>query len=114
MAHSFTHVGARAPFLILMAGMLACSESPVSGGADNPDPPDPTPQLRRELELTPNCYNWPADEFSFGNHVENTRVSVAEAEQAIDFTLKDTDGVTYKLSELLETRPVLMVFGAFT
>jgi peroxiredoxin len=39
---------------------------------------------------------------------------VSEGQSAIDFTLLDPAGRAYSLRELLETRPVFMVFGAFT
>ena len=35
-------------------------------------------------------------------------------EMAVDFTLKDTQGNTVRLAELLSQKPVMMVFGSFT
>jgi len=35
-------------------------------------------------------------------------------DKAIEFTLKDIHGLEYGLSDLLATKPVLMIFGAFT
>ncbi|MGD2216805.1 MAG: hypothetical protein PVJ64_08610 [Gemmatimonadales bacterium] len=94
--------------------LLACSvSSPTDNDGTSNPPQTPTPELRRELELTSNCYNWPVQEFSAVNHAEET-TSVSEGQQAIDFTLKDTEGVEYRLSELLRSRPVLIVFGSFT
>ncbi|UCC82218.1 MAG: hypothetical protein JSW46_14675 [Gemmatimonadota bacterium] len=109
------HRGKVLLFGLFFGAALACSgSSPTdTGGTTNP-PETPTLELRRELELTSDCYNWPAQEFSAANHVGDTRTSVIEGDQAIDFTLKDTDGVEYRLSELLRTRPVLIVFGSFT
>ena len=99
----------------LLLPLLACAEAAPTDSGGTTDPPEnPTVELRRELELTSNCYNWPTQEFSSINHAANTRTSVTEGDQAIDFTLKDTDGVEYRLSQLLRTRPVLIVFGSFT
>lgn len=42
------------------------------------------------------------------------QITISEGDQAIDFTLKDVDGTSYTLSTLLETKPVLMIFGGFT
>lgn len=38
----------------------------------------------------------------------------AEGEPAIDFTLRDVDGNEYTLSELLQEKPVVLIFGSFT
>jgi hypothetical protein len=109
-AHRISHL----LLALFVSGALACGDSSPTD-TQNPGPPEsPTIDLRRELELTSNCYDWPAQEFSAANHAEATRASVVEGDQAIDFTLKDTDGVEYRLSELLRTRPVLIVFGSFT
>jgi hypothetical protein len=115
MARQFAGSAGRSPLLVSVVALLACSDSSPtdSNGTINP-PGSPTPELRREMELTSNCYNWPAQEFSSANYVEDTRTSVIEGDRAIEFTLKDTDGVEYRLSELLRTRPVLIVFGSFT
>jgi cytochrome oxidase Cu insertion factor (SCO1/SenC/PrrC family) len=115
MVRQFVGAVGRASLLIPVVALFACSDlSPTdTNGTTNP-PQTPTPELRRELELTSNCYDWPAQEFSPANHVQDNRTSVVEGDQAIDFTLKDTDGVEYRLSQLLRTRPVLIVFGSFT
>jgi hypothetical protein len=64
--------------------------------------------------LVDNCYNWPEEEFSPSNNVGGLSTGVSEGQQMIDFTLMDVDGTEYTLSTLLETRPVLLVFGSFT
>ena len=99
----------------LAVGLISCSET-SSTPKDTEDPTDPGPitaDLRSESELTSNCYNWPTQQFSPSKTVA-ARTSVDEGERAIDFTLENPEGVSYKLSDLLETRPVLIVFGAFT
>ncbi len=41
-------------------------------------------------------------------------VGLAVGESAIDFTLRDVDGNTFNLAELLSEKPVVMVSGSFT
>lgn len=41
-------------------------------------------------------------------------VGLAEGDIAVDFTLKDIDGNTVNLADLLSEKPVVMVFGSFT
>jgi hypothetical protein len=65
-----------------------------------------------DLELESNCYNWPEQEFSPTNRASIT--TLKQGIQAIDFTLKDTSGQSHTLFSLLGTKPVLLVFGAFT
>ncbi len=64
--------------------------------------------------LESNCYNWPEEEFSPTNNAGDVTVSFNEGDAAVDISLKDTSGQSYTLSSLLATKPVLMVFGAFT
>ena len=59
------------------------------------------------------CFDWPYEEFSLTNRAV-LNVAFISGDTAPNFTLKDTDGQPYSLSSLLETKPVLMVFGAFT
>lgn len=37
-----------------------------------------------------------------------------EGDQAIEFALKDVEGNSYVLSELLREKPVVLIFGSFT
>jgi hypothetical protein len=64
-------------------------------------------------ELESNCFNWPAEEFTPENGAGLT-TALAKGSTAIDFTLKTPSGDSYTLSSLLGTKPVLLVFGAFT
>jgi cytochrome oxidase Cu insertion factor (SCO1/SenC/PrrC family) len=68
-------------------------------------------QLEDGLDL--NCFNWPAEEFTPTNSA-TMRVALKEGTPAVYFTLKDPSGESYTLSSLLATKPVLLVFGAFT
>ena len=73
-----------------------------------------TTTIEVDERLESNCYNWPEEEFSPTNNSGDVTVSLNEGDAAVDFTLKDTSGQSYTLSTLLATKPVLMVFGAFT
>jgi len=73
-----------------------------------------TTTIEVDERLESNCYNWPEEEFSTTNNSGDVTVSLNEGDAAVDFTLKDTSGQSYTLSALLATKPVLMVFGAFT
>ena len=63
-------------------------------------------------ELESNCCNWPGEEFSTTNRA--TISTIEQGSRAIDFPLNDPGGENYTLSSLLNTKPVLMVFGSFT
>ncbi len=60
-----------------------------------------------------NCLNWPEQDISRNNHA-SLMISIPEGEPAVDFTLQDVDGRAYTLSDLLRTKPVLLVLGSFT
>ncbi len=98
------------PAAFLVGGLLACSDS--TGPDQGDDEFDLV--LRPESTLFSGCFGWPAEEFSPANNTGGVGVSVSAGEQAIEFTLKDPDGASHTLSELLGTRPVLLVFGGFT
>jgi len=83
---------------------MACFVILIVAGCVNVDDP--------VTELESNCYNWPENEFSSTNHA--TVSTISQGSQAIDFTLRDPGGESYTLSSLLDTKPVLMVFGSFT
>lgn len=74
---------------------------------------EPAETLIPETQLTSGCFNWPQEEFSPDNHA-NLGIYGVVGEPAIEFTLEDLAGATHKLSSLLESRPVLLVFGSFT
>jgi len=63
--------------------------------------------------LTDYCFEWPDTEFSSTNKASVT-TSITDGALAVEFTLLDVDGNPFTLSQLLTTRPVLMVFGAYT
>jgi peroxiredoxin len=71
-------------------------------------------------ELTPNCYESPAKDFSASNCVKCTygsspHILLSKGSFAIDFTLPDVNGKLHTLSELLLLgKPVLMVWGMYT
>jgi hypothetical protein len=72
---------------------------------------DPDSTVPSDIE--PGCFGWPEEAFSKTNSAMLT-TALEPGETAIDFTLRDPEGTRYRLTSLLETKPVLMVFGAFT
>ena len=69
--------------------------------------------MEPEDGLNSNCLNWPEEAFTPINSPTLT-VALKAGEPAVDFTLKDPTGEDHTLSSLLTTKPVLLVFGAFT
>jgi hypothetical protein len=63
--------------------------------------------------LTQGCLGWPEAEFTPNNRT-SVRTGLGTGALAVDFELRDPDGVAYTLSGLLATKPVLLVFGALT
>jgi len=69
--------------------------------------------LTSSSELVSNCLNFPEEEITFANSVRPA-VGVTEGQPAVEFSLMGSDGNYYTLSELLSTKPVLVVLGGFT
>lgn len=100
--------------------LFACGDTTetTAPAGPNPDPePDPDPDpvlvLRSERDLTPGCYKWPPapQEIPDGT---GYAMPLGVGDTAIEFTLADIDGEKHTLSGLLATRPVLIIFGAYT
>ncbi|MFC1543396.1 hypothetical protein ACFL4K_02515 [Candidatus Neomarinimicrobiota bacterium] len=105
------------PNLLVFGLLYGCVWGFSSCGATN-NPVDsenePTISLLPDSTLVSNCYDWPGTPFSRDNNTGGLRTSVVAGDTAIDFTLMDVDSTCYSLSSLLQTKPVLMVFGAYT
>ena len=103
-----------------VGGVVACGDvvedEPDAGGDIDSDDvvtntdTGPAPEL--STEVVSNCMNWPETEFSETNHAQIETLDVGTL--AIELELDDVDGQTYRLSDLLAERPVLMVYGAYT
>ncbi len=103
---------------LLLLGLLVSSVPGCDEKTTNPNETD-SPQgttltLMPESSLTPGCVNWPAENFSLSNRAGQLSTGVKTGDTAIEFTLKDIEGTSYSLSSLLETKPVLLVFGSYT
>jgi len=98
-----------------VGGLVDCTSAPVPDGGLPPSDAGVTDGGAPILptHLTSACYDWPNTPFGPGNHVQGMSPFPAGS-IAVDFTLRDLDGTQYTLSNLLATRPVLMVHGAFT
>ena len=96
--------------LMLALGLAGCGDTGVPT-----QPPDSlTLTLLPESALVSGCFGWPGQDFTPSNHASGDGPSVTVGGQAIEFTLLDHRGTEHKLSELLATRPVLIVLGGFT
>jgi hypothetical protein len=96
--HGFTANAQCASCHFAAAGRRVC------GGGGGPNIPG---------TLTSGCFGWPATEFSPSNKA-TVQTFLQPGSRAVDFALRDANGVAYTLSGLLATRPVLLVHGAFT
>ena len=76
--------------------------------AASPAPPSPEPQLSEALVT-----NYDMNKASGDDDFQGAGIALGET--AVNFTLRDTSGETYRLSRILaDTRPVVMIFGSFT
>jgi len=100
--HSFTEIDC-ASCHFAAAGVDDCPEGVGGGGTG----------LLPASELASDCFGWPAKEFSPTNKA-NLLTGITEGAQAIDFVLNDHLGESHSLGMLLQTRPVVLVFGAYT
>ncbi len=127
-------MGRRAPYMILSAIIALLVLALVAGCGKKESGTKTTVPLSKEdtttkdeptsdeatvapvlpTDLSSNCYDWPAQEFSPANHVGRDSHLLAEGEKAVDFTLKTTDGTPYTLSELLKAKPVLLTLGSYS
>lgn len=103
---------------LLVAGLLVSSvpgcDKKTINSDDTEDLQGTTLTLLPELSLIQGCVNWPMENFSQSNKAGQLSTGVKTGDTAIEFTLKDINGTSYSLSSLLETKPVLMVFGSYT
>ena len=81
-------------------------------------PPEPTEtiapsRLLPSSELQSYCLPWLDENPS---QLSNIRLEngIKEGDSAIDFSLKDVHGERHRLSDLLETKPVLLILGGYT
>jgi hypothetical protein len=63
--------------------------------------------------LQSGCYSWPGEEFSPEN-LAALDAALPAGSAAVDFSLRDLEGNTFRLSTLLKSKPVLLVLGSYT
>ena len=90
--------------LTINALTCGCSSSPVTSD----DKGTTSALLLPETSLSKNCS--PATITSS----DTINGGLDTGDKAIDFTLADINSTQYRLSDLLEDKPVLMIFGAYT
>ncbi len=84
----------------------------------DPIPPKPTEtitpsRLSPSSELQSYCLPWLDENPSPSNSIRLEN-GIKEGDSAVDFSLKDVQGETHRLSDLLEIKPVLLILGGFT
>ena len=94
--------------------------SPTVEGERQSDPTPPestetilTSQLLPSSELQSYCLPW-LDETPSASGSIRLENGIKEGSSAVDFSLKDVHGETYHLSDLLETKPALLILGGYT
>ena len=75
--------------------------------------------LRTQDELTQNCYNFPSSDFGKNNNIKSTHGSspaliLNVGDMAIDFTLPKPNGEMVNLGNLLQEKPVVLIWGHYT
>ncbi len=100
---------------VLLVASLALALAACGGGSDVPadDGGGGGTSLRPAADLSGSCFGWPSEAFTPTNKA-GVSPSLQRGDAAVDFTLATPDGISYSLSGLLTTRPVLLVLGAFT
>jgi hypothetical protein len=83
-----------------------------------PIPPEPattiTPsQLLPSSELQSYCVPWLEETPSPSSSIRLEN-GIKEGDSAVDFSLKDIYGETHHLSDLLESKPVMLILGGYT
>lgn len=74
----------------------------------------PAPDLKPATELQYDCYGWPDREFTKKNHAVAKVTRLQTGDPAVDFTLRDRNGRSHRLADLLADKPVLLVTGSWT
>lgn len=64
-------------------------------------------------EAVGGCFDRPSAPFGPDNYTDPT-AQLARGDRAPDFALEDVDGQTHRLSELLKSKPVVLVLGNYT
>lgn len=70
-------------------------------------------QLLPSSELQSYCLPWLDETPSLANNIRLEN-GIKEGDSAVDFSLKDIYGETHHLSDLLESKPVLLILGSYT
>jgi hypothetical protein len=80
--------------------------------------PEPTEtispsRLLPSSELQSYCLPWLDETPSLSSSIRLEN-GIQEGDSAVDFSLNDVRGETHQLSDMLETKPVLLVLGGYT
>ncbi len=101
-----------------LAAQIEASPTADEEVQSDPIPPEltktiPPSRLLPSSELQSYCLPWLEGTPSPSNSIRLEN-GIKEGDPAVDFSLNDIYGVTHRLSDLLETKPVLLILGGFT
>jgi len=101
-----------------LAAQTEANSAPEMEEHFDPIPPKPTEtnapsRLLPSSELQAYCLPW-LDENPPPSSSIRLENGIMEGDPAVDFSLKDVQGETHRLSDLLEIKPVLIIFGGYT
>jgi len=99
------------------AGDAASADSAVEtadASIDAEPDADVVSVLRPSTDLTPNCFDSPAEPFGPDNCTPDSFSFLEQGQPAIDFALKQVDGADFTLSQALLDAPVLLITGSYT
>jgi hypothetical protein len=101
-----------------LAAEAELSSTPEMEEHFNPIPSEPTEtiapsRLLPSSELQSYCLPW-LDESPSPSSSIRLENGIMEGDSAVDFSLNDVHGETHRLSDLLETKPVLLILGGYT
>lgn len=82
-------------------------------GEDGSVGPTQDPPLVLSADLQSHCYRWPEATFTRQTYA-GVYTSLEPGDVAVDFGLADIGGTVHRLSDLLATKPVLLVLGSYT
>lgn len=99
--------------MLSISWLPGCGNDPAAPAADVGAPASWPGNLQPEDQLVEGLFGWPETPFSRHN-AATIEIFRHTGDPAVDFTLRDVEGVPVRLADLLRTRPVLLVQGSYT
>ncbi len=79
-----------------------------------PGPACARPSIGKEAGVAPSLPGVLLRGLPLPGQASFSKAGIAQAQTAVDFTLKDTKGGSFTLSDLLSEKPVVLIIGSFT